>query len=309
MNERQREYDRFGPWAIEISAEDPPPPLFRPWLTRSDPALLCIKIPRSVARRDANPGMDLYDYLVCLYEDDMVIMRRVGHDVRSDGFRYRDVQRLRVDANLLRGNIHLGLPGRPYDLPYNTVAQGLMLRVVELIRQRYMPPRSGSSNLPDSRLQVPVDELSFLFERRLAEDQRSDGLVLLAAQGTRAVASHGSSAVRRLLFSIADKRLLESMHLTDGRELKIVGRGQAYAYRWQAIYGTDTTYLPIDNLSGVAWQVDPPNAATNLVLHTGGSSSVHAFASDNPSIEAYAAFLSSLPHAAPHAEDAAMHAQ
>ncbi len=36
------EYDRFGPWIIEISALDPPPPLFQPYLTRQETPLLDI---------------------------------------------------------------------------------------------------------------------------------------------------------------------------------------------------------------------------------------------------------------------------
>lgn len=304
MNERQHEYDRFGPWAIEISDEDLPPPLFRPYLTRPEPALLSVKIPRPVARRDAHPGMDLYDYLICLYADDMVVLQRVGHDVRSDSFQYRDVQHLRVDEALLRGNLHLGVTGRPYDLPYNTVGQDLMMRIVDLVRQRYSPRHPQIP--PGTRPTVREGELSFLFERLLAqEEQRLTGMRLLAVQASAAVAPHGSSAARRFLFRIADKRLQESMHLSDGRELKIVGRGQAYAYRWQAIYGTDTTYIPIDNLTGVAWEDDTANAAVNLVLRTGGGSSVHVFARGNPSIGPYAAYLSSLPQMARRAPQAA----
>ncbi len=241
--------------------------------------------------------MDLYDYLVCLYADDMLVLQRVGHAVRSDTFPYRDVQHLRVDEALLRGNLHLAVAGRPYDLPYNTVGQDLMSRIVDLVRQRY--GAQDPQTPPGMRPAVHEGELSFLFERLLAqEEQRSTGMRLLAVQGSAAVASRGSSAARRLLFRVADKRLQESMHLTDGRELKIVGRGQAYAYRWQAIYGTDTTYIPIANLSGAAWIDDAPNAAVNLVLSTSGGSSVHVLARDNPSIGPYAAYLAALPQVA-----------
>ena len=137
VDERQHEYDRFGPWAIEVTTADPAPPLFRPHLTRADPALLSIKIPRHIERRNARPGMDLYDYLVCLYEDDLTVMQRVGHEVRTETVRYQDVQYLRVSQDLLRGCLHLGLPGRPFELPYNTVSEALMERAVGLVRARY----------------------------------------------------------------------------------------------------------------------------------------------------------------------------
>ena len=80
MDAAQREYDRFGPWAVAISDDDPPPPLFEPLIERREP-MLAIKIPRSVERRNARPGMDLYDYLVCLYEHDLVILARAEDGV------------------------------------------------------------------------------------------------------------------------------------------------------------------------------------------------------------------------------------
>jgi len=297
MDAQRQEYDRFGPWSIEISGEDPPPPLFVPYLARTEPTLLSIKIPRRIERRDARPGMDLYDYLVCLYEDDLVVLRRVGSEVRSETCRYRDVQHLRVARHLLRGNIQLGLPGRPCDLPYNTVSDDLMLRLVDLVRQRY--GRQDRRTPLGREFEVRAGELSFYFEGLLAtERQHRTGMRLLAAQGTAPVGSGGMTAARRFLFRITSKRLLESMHLTDGRELMIIDRGQAYAYRWHAVYGTDAWYIPIANLRGISWQEDSKDAAIDLILRTGGGTSTHVFAHDNPSIESYAAFLSALPDVA-----------
>ena len=297
MDAQRQEYDRFGPWAIEISAEDPPPPLFAPSLTRIDPPLLSIKMPRQIERRDARPGMDLYDSLICLYEDDLEVHQRVGQEVRSDTCRYADVQHLRVSRDLLAGNVHLGLPGRPFDLSYNTVSDELMSRLVTIVRQRYGGPHRPAPM--GTEIEVSAGELSFSFEGLLATERRQQsGMRLLAAQATVPVGSRGMTAGRRLFVRIASKRLLESMHLTDGRELMIIGRGRTYASWWQGIFGADTCYIPLANLRGITWQEDARNAAVTLVLETGGGSSVHVFAHDNPCIGSYAAFLSTLPYAA-----------
>lgn len=317
MDERQHEYDRFGPWAIEVTAEDPAPPLFRPYLTRGEPALLSIKIPRHVERRNARPGMDLYDYLVCLYEDGLVVMQRADQQRRSqqrsvDGVRvemvrYQDVQYVGVSQDLLRGNVHLGLPGRPFELPYNTVSEDLMWRAVDLIRDRYAKPASqaiasrepqavpgpGRRAITDPEPQVGEDVLSFYFDRLLADERRrSPDQRLLAAQATRAVADGDVHPIRRLFFSIASMRLLESMHLTDGHELKIIDRGAMHAYRWQAVYGVRTTFVPLANLRGVRWREDDAHATTVLDLATSGGSIEQVFSRDNPMLERYAAFLS-----------------
>ncbi len=313
MDERQHEYDRFGPWAIEVTAEDPAPPLFRPHLTRSEPALLSIKIPRHIERRNARPGMDLYDYLVCLYEDGLTVLQRVeqprsGTEVRIETVRYQDVKYLRVSQDLLRGNVHLGLPDRPFDLPYNTVSGDLMWRAVDLIRQRYASPEAqataspGPQAAPDARrqaipgpdLQVGEDVLSFYFDRLLADERRhSPNGRLLAAQATVPVADGDVHPLRRLLFSIASKRLLESMHLTDGRELKIIDRGasvrlpMAGGLRRQD--HLPATRQPAWRCAGVRTRRTRPACSS---WRTSGASIEQVFSRDNPSLERYAAFLS-----------------
>jgi hypothetical protein len=293
MDAQLREYDRFGPWADEVGGDDPPPPLFVPYLTRTEPALLSIKIPRRIERRDARPGMDLYDYLVSLYQEDLVVLQRVGRNVRSETCRYRDVEYLHVAQSLLRGIIRLGLSGRTCDLPYNTVSDAVMSRLVDLVRQRYGGPALLAA--PGREAEVHEGELSFYFEGLLAaQKERHAGTRLLAVQGTAPVGSRGMSAARRWFLRVAGRRLLESMHLTDGRELIVMGRHQAYADRWQRVYGADIWYIPLANLRGVAWQEEAGNAAVDLTLRTGSGASVHVFAQDNPWIESYAAFLSAL---------------
>jgi hypothetical protein len=294
MDAAQREYDRFGPWAVRISDEDPPPPLFASYLKRAERPLLSVKIPRHLERRNARPGMDLYDYLVALYEDDLVILQREGREVRIDGCRYRDVQYLRVSRSLLRGNIHLGLPGRPHDLGYNTVSDGLMLRLVEIIRQRYAREPAALPAWPEPRLEEGV--LSFYFERLLAAERRGGrGMRLLAAQGTVPLASHELSAVRRLLFRVVDKRLLEGMHFADGRELMTLTRGKAFAYRWEVEYGIETTWLPLRNITAVEVRPDPSNAAASLILRTAAGDCPFAFADTNDTLAPYEAWLAGLP--------------
>ena len=295
----QREYDRFGPWALEISDEDPLPALFAPFLTRVEAPLLCIKVPRHIERRDARPGMELYDYVVALYEEDLVVLRRVGREVRSETCPYRDIRSVRVAHCLLRGDIHLGLAdGRSIELAYNTVGEKLMLRLVELVRERYRhdPVALGS----DLDADVPEGTLSFYFDRLLGRLRSGGGLHLLATQGTKPVGARTMGRLRRLIYRVADKRLLESLHLCDGRELTIVSRGQRYAYRWEAVeYAVETSYLPVAGISGAEWLADVRNDAIDLGLRTGEGEDHFAFAADNPAIEPYGAYLATVAASRP----------
>jgi hypothetical protein len=292
---RDPEYDRFGPWIIEISEEDPPPPLFRPYLTRKETALFSIKIPRKIDRRNAKPGMNMYDYMISLYQEDLVILERVGNDVRSETFYYRDIQYICYGEHLLKGSLHLSMTSKDYDLPFNTISTKIIQRLVDLIRQRY------TSGAVQATITEPTDisegDLSFYFAGLLAKERdQYPEFCVLASQTETAVGSYETGGFRKLLFGILSKRLLESLHWSDGRELKVINRGKTFRYKGQTIYGIDTYYLPISNITGAAWETDPKNAAVlNLVLKVGGDYVSFAFIRDNPSIRSYTRFMSTLP--------------
>jgi len=297
MDAAQREYDRFGPWAVAISDADPPPPLFEPHLDRSEPVRLAVKIPRAVERRNARPGMDLYDFLLCLYEHDLVILERLERGVHATTCRYQDVKHLRMSRSLLDGHVRLSLPDGDVDLPYNAVSEKVMQRVVDLVRERYGAAAERARPTPAAEVDAGAGQLSFCFERLLQAGRRRS-LQLLAVQGTVPVNAEAGSALRRFMLGAVAKRLLESLHLTNGRELIILSRGQDFAFRWDAVYRVDTLYVPAPNVRDVSWESDRRNGATRLVLRTDGGPSRFVFAEDNPTIVPYTAYLSSLASAA-----------
>jgi hypothetical protein len=284
----QREYDRFGPWALEISEDDPVPPQFAAHVSRQD-AILSVKVPRVIARRDAQPGMPLYDYLLSLYPEAMVVLERVGGSVAERTIEYDRIHHLSVSADLLRGRLHLAVPGAPLTLPYNTVSREVMDRVVGLIRERYRrAPQAAPAELPATV--VPV-ELSFYFERLLNE-RRVDGIdgVVLLAQPDVALAGVESSPWRKLLFGLIDRRLLESLHFSNGRELEVFDRGRHFAYRWETTYGRRVTYAPLENVLEVGWE--PGTAGVSwLRLTTAGGPLEWVLSGQHDAAERHVAWL------------------
>ena len=295
MDFRDPEYSAFGPWAIEISQEDPPPPLFVPYLTRPEEPLFSVKIPRNIERRDAVPGMNLYDYLVSLYEDDLVVLHRVGEDVEQESFFYRDIQYLRYGEYLLKGNLFLCTAEKSYDLPFNTTSRDVMQRLLNLIRERYIDGvgRMAMAEEPD----IITGEMSYYFTRLLERERmQHPHSKLLAAQPDTYIGSYETSALRKLFLGAVSKTLLESFHLCDGRELIITGRGKAFKYRWQTEYGTDRHFIPVGNIRGASWLEDAQETAVlHLNLETAGRTASFAFVSDNPWIPTYDRFLKAVP--------------
>ncbi len=291
---RDPEYDRFGPWIIEISDLDPPPPLFLTYLTRAERPLLRIKIPRKIDRRDAKPGMNLYDYMVTLFAEDLEILQRVDEEVLAWNFAYSDVQYIRQRESLLKGTLRLAMRGTTFELPFNTVSTDIISRLVGLIRARSDEAPPPTVSIKETR--IDEEQLSFFFKGLLSKARTEDPAVrVLASQPETGIGTTESSPLRRLLFGLVSKTLLESLHLSNGRELKIISRGRAYKYSWQTIHGKDICYLPTSHLSGFTLQPDAQNTAVaHLTLQTPGGDISYTLLGANPSLDNYTQYLSAL---------------
>ena len=308
MDAQGLEYDRFGPWVLEVAASDPPPSIFAPYLVAREVPILALKVPRHIERRDARPGMDLYDYLICLYQNDIAVLQRQEREVRVRTCRYCEIGHLSVTRTLLYGNLRLGFPGGACDLPFNTTADEPIHRAVRIIRDRCHGQSSGIGPARGTGLPAEddVDDpgLSFYFRHLLADLRLERPSVrLMALQDTVPLGVREVTAIRRLLHRATGKRLLESMHCSDGEELTIVDRGQRYAYRWESMYGDVTSYVPLAKIRTVDWQDDVAGQVTTLTIGTEGGAISNAFTLDNPSIDGYRAYLAGLP--APGGDQAA----
>ena len=119
------EYNAFGPWAYEISEKYPLPPLFAPYFTADDKAVIKIKIPREIERRNAEPGMDLYDYVVALYEDRILVLKREDGTVLEKQIPLKEFKGVRIYQNLLKGGYTIFSARGSISFPFNSVSLDL----------------------------------------------------------------------------------------------------------------------------------------------------------------------------------------
>ena len=89
------------------------------------------------------------------------------------------------------------------------------------------------------------------------------------------------------------------LYNSDGRELQIVGRGRTWAFRWQAVYGKETLYLPLERIVSAELSEEPSNSAmTRLLIMTGISKHPFVLGKDNPDAEEYFEWLEKATRAA-----------
>lgn len=91
-NFRVSEYDAFGTWIYKITEKHLMPPLFIPYYKEEKDYLMLIKIPRDIERRKANPDMDLYDYVIGMYDNYGYILKRKDKEVEEIRFYYDEVE-------------------------------------------------------------------------------------------------------------------------------------------------------------------------------------------------------------------------
>lgn len=287
---RDPEYDRFGPWIIEISEEDPLPPLFISHMMRKEKPFFCIKIPRPVDRRNLMPGMNMYDYVLSLFDNDLYVLERDGEDVRERSIPYKNIMALRHTENLLDGNLHIYIAEKCFNIPYSTVSSEIITRMVDLLRKRYIiDSHLEIETIKIKHMSAAPEEISFFFSGLLkrAREYHPD-MNLLAIQVEVSVNSIEDNHLRRLFFGAIDKRLLESIHMCNGRELEIISRGRTWGYRWQAIYGKETLFLPLEKIRRIDREQEKSNRGIeNLIFQTAGSRHSFSFTKENPALSDY----------------------
>jgi len=287
-----KEYDRFGPWVFEISDDDPVPPIFQSFVDTSTPSILSFKVPRPIERRTANPGMDLYDYLITLKEENFEILQRQGNAVEKRTADYKEILSIQCSQDLLKGTVSLITGEKTYVFPFNTVSEELIDRMICILLEKF--PQSAS--LQEVKEEVKTEEwkLGPHFSRLLNKEKRVEPKQrCFGAQGQILVTSKGDSLLKRMWYGVIDKRTFESLHFCDGKMLKILGRGPLYRYRGRADYMIDKIYIPLASLTGMDWNPDPRQQDVTILNYKVGRETF-AFAVTRNNIESFLKYLQSV---------------
>lgn len=285
------EYDRFGPWVLEINETDTVPELFQPHVEPVHKPLLSVKIPRPVERARARHLTHLYDYLLSLYATHLTILRRHGESVVTESVDYDDIEHIYSIHDLLRGVLRIVTPANSYEIPYSTVSSELMVRVLDFVRGFYVE----SDRVVAVRPSIYEKRESFsaclggLLGEQLA---RNPKLCVVASQVEVSMAECESGRISRAFAGVTRKRLLESLHLCDGRELVVVDRGQAFRRGKQAVYEKNILYLPLTSIRDVEWSRESESSPlAKLTLRLCDFSYSYLFVQDNPWRRHYRRFL------------------
>lgn len=123
------EYDAFGPWVYEIDEVHPLPKLFVPYIHPDPDRSIMVKVPRQIDRQDAEPGMDLYDYIIAVSKNNLTIYGRTegSQVVRVISVKYEDVVAVTIKNVLLSSEVTIMLlSGETIVVPFNRISFDVM---------------------------------------------------------------------------------------------------------------------------------------------------------------------------------------
>lgn len=242
-----REYDAFGPWLLPVRSAAEMPRRFRPAYAELKDADHLIKVPRSIERRDAYPGGDLYGAVFALDADGFTLLTAVDE---VEGFVGRqvawdEVAAVRAVTNLLHSDFVLLLKeGDALTVTYNSVSADLMTRVVAFVRQHFVEP----DDFAPGAVNDPEEFEDFFFNAVLAEERHGGQFMLPIHFEAPGKSCRNAQNRRRVTTGL--------LILLSGSELVIVDRDAPTRRRFFAHYIYRKTYLGLTSVR--AFRLQPP---------------------------------------------------
>lgn len=289
VNRDIAEYNAFGPWAYEITAKNPMPRLFEPFFTEDDKAVIKIKIPREIERRNAEPGMDLYDFVIALYEDRLLVLERQAGNVKEHLIPLKEFMGVRIYENMLKGGYTVFSAEGPVSFPFNGVSIDLFRKLTNLILER-IPEWSGAGHTCDITKLPVTDSVpeTMLLTNMLHDVQMKVPDVHVGAVQT-SVDVHRKGATRDMI-----ERMLwreknpEALHLYNDTWLIVLENGVFPNHVGMQDYGYTQTIIPLDRLTNIQVATSEEySLMEECILSLGSSRVIYHFDVDNGEVAAF----------------------
>ena len=241
------EYNAFGPWAYEISEKNPLPRLFAPYFTADDKAVIKIKIPREIERRNGKPGMDLYDYVVALYEDRILILKREDGTVLEKQIPLKEFKGVRIYQNLLKGGYTIFSARGSISFPFNSVSLDLFRKLTNLVLERVKSQVRDVSSLPVTET---APESMLLINMLHDTEMKMPDIRVGAVQKSADVHRKGATQnmIERMLWGEMNP---EALHLYTDQYLIVFENGVFPNHVGMQEFGYTQTIIPLDRIDGI----------------------------------------------------------
>ena len=249
LTEAELEFNTFGPWVYEINDAYPLPRLFAPYFKDDDQAIIKIKVPRDIDRRNANPEMHLYDYVIALYKDQLRILERREDDTVGESFvNAADFMGIRIYKNLLRAACTIYSVDGATSFSFNSVSMDLVWKFANLI----LASLEKSNPMNVSSLPVTDAEPETMLLQNMLHDLKIEkpNISLAAVQkGIDVYRKEGTAAmIERMIWKEMNP---EALHLFTDKELVVLENGFFPNRAGMPDFGYTYTIVPLNKVTAV----------------------------------------------------------
>ena len=232
---------------VLISEKNPLPRLFAPYFTADDKAVIKIKIPREIERRNGKPGMDLYDYVVALYEDRILILKREDGTVLEKQIPLKEFKGVRIYQNLLKGGYTIFSARGSISFPFNSVSLDLFRKLTNLVLERVKSQVRDISSLPVTET---APESMLLINMLHDTEMKLPDIRVGAVQKSADVHRKGATQnmIERMLWGEMNP---EALHLYTDQYLIVFENGVFPNHVGMQDFGYTQTIIPLDRIDGI----------------------------------------------------------
>ncbi|HWS37966.1 MAG TPA: hypothetical protein VN408_35190 [Actinoplanes sp.] len=217
------EFDAFGPWIDEVRTTGDLPRLYRD--AGVDPAVhrLVLKVPRDIERRNADPAMHLYDYLLALDEEYLTVLHRRGDTYDTSRVPLDRVAAIEDSVRLLNGRLVIHtVDGAATEVAYNGSANAPIRKLITAIRKWYLPETPPADDVPAPPLpRLGRADTGLLTDWRHLMRQEPGLRLFTVAEQLTVTPSRGWERLYRKVWPLT---LHASISVTDDREIQVLHR-------------------------------------------------------------------------------------
>ena len=240
----KKEYNEFGPWVSMINDSTELPPQFEHESELILSANYAFKIPRPIERRNAKPGMPLYDHVVAFHEAQLILLdRNENNEIKKTFIRLSDIVMIQSLQELLFGELIITTQEASFSIIYNPVSHDIIEKFVTDIRKLYY----------DKPIRFDIDELdehikihSPIFKTILLSELTHEHVKLVEYQPFIELVRQKTTAFSFFSDLINKPVLQDSIFLTNGKELIILSRVKEVKSEKDADYGYRKTFIPLE---------------------------------------------------------------
>lgn len=253
---RTAEFDAFGPWIYEVTTDEDVPGLYRDHPVDLATALLVLKVPRPIWRRDANPGMDLYDHLVIAGPDALTVLSRRGTSYRTTVIDHDRLGAVHASVSLLDGLFQVravDTPGIAVDVHYNGVSHALVEQLVRVLRAQVAPPEAeggAPSGIELDLRDLGGDDVALV--ATLRELVRHDPTIVPVATHRRIGVTRTGGVAQSVLDWLRPGTLHATVVARSPGELHLVHRRDWFAIGRGPVHSVAHTVVVTPRVTGVA---------------------------------------------------------